>query len=123
MKTPSQSNFASLDELGQNIKIVNRFARKTRDERGAQNDAGNGGANFFESLEEDFRAAAALHALQDFRRRVLERQVEILADVVVASDGVKKIIRNAIGIRVEKAEPAQIGDVGERIEKLRRGRP
>jgi len=34
--------------------------------------------------------------------------VEILADVVVAGDGVEQLARDAIGIGVEEAEPAQV---------------
>ena len=78
------------DELLQKLKVAERLAGESGDERGAQGDAGDGGANFFQSLEEDFGAAAALHALEDGGRGVLQGQVEVVADVVVSGDGVQE---------------------------------
>ncbi len=49
---------------------------------------------------------------------MLERQVEILADVVVAGDGVEQLARDAIGIGVEEAEPAQVRDACEGVKEL-----
>ena len=51
---------------------------------------------------------------------MLERQVEVFADIVVAGNGVKKAAGNAVGIGVEKAQPAHAGDLGECVEQLRK---
>jgi hypothetical protein len=48
---------------------------------------------------------------------VLERHVEVFADVVVAGDGFEESAGNAVGIGVEEAEPAQAVDAGERVEQ------
>ena len=106
-----------LDELLQKIKIRDGFAGKADDEGGAQSDAGNCCADFFQCLEEDLRAAAALHALQNRGRGVLQRQIEILADVVVPGDGVEQFAGDAVGVGVEEAQPAQAFDLGERVEE------
>jgi hypothetical protein len=37
---------------------------------------------------------------------VLQGQIEIFADVVVAGDGVEELVGDAVGVGVEEAEPA-----------------
>jgi hypothetical protein len=37
----------------------------------------------------------------------------------MTGDGVKQLARDAIGIGIEKAEPAQVGNVCEGVEELR----
>jgi GGDEF domain-containing protein len=54
---------------------------------------------------------------EDGGRRVLQRHVEIFADVVVPGDGVKQLAGDAVGIGVEEAQPAQAFDAGERVEQ------
>ena len=80
---PVELGFA--DELLQKFKVAERLAGEADDEAGAERDAGNGGADFFEGLQENVGAGAALHALQHVGRGVLQRHVEIFADVVVAA--------------------------------------
>jgi len=48
---------------------------------------------------------------------VLERDVEIFADVVVLRNGLKQLVGDAVGIGVEEAEPAEVGDAGELVEE------
>jgi len=48
---------------------------------------------------------------------VLERNVEIFADVVVLGDGVEEFIGDAVGVGVEEAEPTQVGDACELVEE------
>ena len=48
---------------------------------------------------------------------VLEGHVEILADVVVAGDGVEQAAGDAVGVGVEEAQPAQAFDAGEGVEE------
>ena len=110
------------DELLQKFKVAERFAGEADDEAGAQGDAGNGGADFFQSLEKDLGAAAALHALENCGRGVLQRQVEIFADVVVLGDGFEQAAGDAVGIGVEEAEPAQACRCGRARRGAWRGR-
>ena len=92
-----------------NVEVVGGFAGKSDDEDGAKGDAGDGGADFLESLQENVGAGAALHALEHVGRGVLQRNVEIFADVVVARDGFEQLAGDAIGVGVEEAQPAEIG--------------
>jgi len=48
---------------------------------------------------------------------VLERKVEIFADIVVARDGFEKFAGDAVGISVEEAEPLEIRNAGECVEE------
>ena len=48
---------------------------------------------------------------------MLERDVEIFADVVVLGDGVEQLAGDAVGVGVEEAEPAQAFDAGEGVEE------
>ena len=48
---------------------------------------------------------------------MLEGQVQVVADVVVAGDGFEQAAGDAVGVGVEEAEPAEVGDFGERVEE------
>ena len=61
--------------------------------------------------------AAALHALEDGGRGVLQRHVEVFADVVVAGDGFEQAAGDAVGIGVEEAQPAEALDCGRGVEE------
>ena len=99
------------------FKVAERLAGEADDEAGAEGDAGDGGANFLEGLQEDIGAGAALHGFEHGGRGVLERDVEIFADVVVLRDGVEQLAGDAVGVGVEEAEPAQAVDAGELVEE------
>src|SRR4051812_33225785 len=86
------------DELLQNVKVRGGLAGEADDKGGAEGDAGNGGADFLDGLEEDFGSGSALHALEDIGRGVLERNVEVLADVVVLRDCLKELAGNAVRV-------------------------
>ena len=64
---PVELRFA--DELLQEFKVAERLAGEADDEAGAEGDAGDGGADLVEGLQEDVGAGAALHALEDVRAR------------------------------------------------------
>ena len=48
---------------------------------------------------------------------MLQRDVEIFADVVVPGDGVKQVAGDAVGVGVEEAQPAEAVDAGEGVEE------
>ena len=68
------------------------------------------GAGFFDELEEEVGCAAAFHALEDGGAGVLEGDVEVFGDVVVARDGVEEARGDLVGVGVEEAEPAEAGE-------------
>ena len=105
------------DEVLEDGEIFGRLSRKTDNEAGAEGDAGDSGADLGERLEEDVGACAALHALEDIGRGVLERKVEVLADIVVARDGFEQLASDAIGIGVEESEPLEVRNAGEGVEE------
>src|SRR5208337_1823928 len=106
-----------LDELLQEFKVAERFSREADDETGAEGDAGNGGANLLQCLQENIRTRPALHRLEYSGRCVLKRDVEVFADVFVAGDGVEELAGDAVGVGVEEAEPAESVDAGECVEE------
>ena len=105
------------NKLLQKLKIAERLAGEADDEAGAEGDAGDRGANLLEGLQEDLGARAALHSLENFGRGVLERHIEILADVVVFRDGLEQAAGDAVRICIEKPQPAQPFDPGQRVEQ------
>ncbi len=48
---------------------------------------------------------------------MLERDVEIFADVVVLGDCLEELAGDAVGVGVEEAEPAEAWDAGELVEE------
>ena len=63
--------FGFADEVGQLGEVLLRLAGEADDERGSEDDAGDGGADFFDGLEEDVGVRSALHALEDVAGGVL----------------------------------------------------
>ncbi len=112
---PVEAGF--FDEVFEQGEVFSGFSGKADDEAGAESDAGDGGADLGEGTQEDFGGGAALHALEDGGRGVLERQVEIFADVGVRGDGFEQASGDAVGIGVEEAEPAEAFDAGEGVEE------
>ena len=98
-------------------RSAERLAGEADDEAGAEGDAGNGGADFLESLQEDVCACAALHGFENGGRGVLEgtsRYLQMLSCLAMVSS---KLAGDAVGVGVEEAEPAEAVDAGECVEE------
>ena len=108
-----------LDEGFELLVVVFGLAGEADDEAGADDDAGDDAAGLLDEVEEDFGVAAALHALEDAGAGVLQRDVEVLGDVVVLRDGLEQPRRDLVGVGVEEAEPREAGQDGEGVEQLR----
>ena len=71
----------------------------------------------------DFRkmsgSSAALHALQHRGRCVLQRDVDVRADLVVGGDGLQQLAGDLVGIGVEEAHPAQLFDLRQPLQQQR----
>ena len=106
------------DEGFELCEVVVSLAGEAYDEGGAEDEIGDDAAGLFDHFEEDFCAAAALHALEDGWGCVLERHVEVAGDVGVAGDGFEQSGGDLVGVRVEEAEPLEVGDAGERVEQV-----
>ncbi len=111
-------DLCGLDEGFEFLVVLFGLAGEADDEAGADDDAGDDAAGLLDEVEEDVGVAAALHALEDAGAGVLERDVEVLGDVVVRRHGLEQPRRDLVGIGVEEAEPAEAGQGGEGFEEL-----
>src|SRR6185437_9758486 len=94
------------------------LTREAHDERRPQHDARDDGARLLDELEENLRSAATLHALEHGWTGMLERDVEVLRDIVVACDGLQQPRGDLVGIGVEETQPAQARQRCEGFEEL-----
>ncbi len=69
-------------------------------------------------VEEDLGGAAALHRLEDAGAGVLEGDVEVLGDGVMAGHSLEQARGDLVRVGVEEAQPAQAGQDGKGVEKL-----
>src|SRR5208282_5003474 len=105
------------DELLQNFKVRGGFAGEADDEGCTQSDAGHRSAHLLQSLLENLSSRPALHPLQNVGRSVLQRHVEIFANVVVLRDRFEQLSRNSVRISVKEAQPAQALDACQRVQQ------
>ena len=56
--------------------------------------------------------------LRTLARGVLQRDVEVLGDVVVARDGFEQARGDLVGVGVEEAQPLEAGERGEGVEEV-----
>src|ERR1035438_1515128 len=85
-------------EASQLLEFFFGLTGEAYDKRGAESDAGNDTAHLLDRTEEQVRSSAPLHALQDARRGMLQRDINIGADVVVSGDGVEQAAGDFVGI-------------------------
>ena len=119
MKTPSQSNLASLMNSSKTLKVAERLAGKADDEGVRRAMPGTAARTLSRVFRKISAPAPRFMRFEHVGRSVLQRHVEILADVVVARDGVEQPAGDAIGIGVEEAQPAQTLDARQRVEQRR----
>ncbi len=105
------------DESTELLEIIVGLARESDDERSAQGESGHRLAHFGDELEENFRRAAALHALENRGRGVLQGKVDIAAKAWMAGEYFQQARRDLVGIGVEEANPAELVDLRELFEQ------
>src|SRR5262249_59365478 len=88
------------------------FARKADDERRSERDAGDGRANVVEQAIVLLSGAWPFHPLQHRVRRMLQRQVDVLADVLAFRHRRQRLVVNRGGGEGEQAGPFEAGDGG-----------
>ena len=112
-------DFGGLDEVAEVVEVGFGFAGEADDEAGADDDAGDDAAGLLDELEEDVaRCRRASCVLSSGGAGVLQRDVEILGDVVVLRHGFEQARGDLVGIGVEEAQPAEAGEAGEGFEQL-----
>ena len=63
--------------------------------------------------------SAAVHAAQNLAVAVLQGQIDVFDDLVLACHHVDQLVRHAVGIAVENADPAEAVDFAQLLEQLR----
>src|SRR5262249_22956788 len=102
------------------LEICFGFAGKSDDKRGTQRKAGNGGAHFLNRAQENLGVRTSLHSLQDRRGGVLQGDIDVRANLLVACDGLKQLRRDLVRIGIKKAYPLEVIDLCQPLEQGRK---
>ena len=95
-------------EIAQLVELLLALAGQARDDGRAQHEAGNALAELIEQGAEVFLVAAAVHLLEDLIVAVLERNVEVFQNFVLAGDHVDQAVVDPLGIEVVQADPMEV---------------
>ena len=106
-----------LQELAECLEVTLGFAREADNEAGADRHARDRAPNPLDQPEEDVSARAPLHATQHARARVLERDVQVRAQRIVARYGVQQPVADPVRVGVEHANPACAVDAGQPVQQ------
>ena len=104
-------------KVHQTGKLLVRFAGEAHDEGGAQSEAHLPGP--VQQLPGLLRVAPAVHALQKQRVGMLQGQIQIFADVVMARHGVQQLFVDLVRVAVEHPQPFHAGDLRRALHQLR----
>ena len=96
---------ALFHEIAQLVEVVFGFAGESCDERGTQRGARHHVANMLHELLVFLARTLTVHGLQDARLHVLQRDIEVVADVVVAGNGCQQLVSDALRLDIHDAEP------------------
>ena len=95
-------------EIAQLVELLLALAGQSRDDGRAQHEAGDALAELIKQGAEVFLVAAAVHLLEDLIVAVLERNVEVFQNFVLAGDHVDQAVVDPLGIEVVQADPMEI---------------
>ena len=95
-------------EIAQLVELLLALAGQSRDDGRAQHEAGDALAELIEQGAEVFLVAAAVHLLEDLIVAVLERNVEVFQNFVLAGDHVDQAVVDPLGIEVVQADPMEV---------------
>ena len=95
-------------EIAQLVELLLALAGQARDDGRAQHEAGDALAELIEQGAEVFLVAAAVHLLEDLIVAVLERNVKVFQNFVLAGDHVDQAVVDPLGIEVVQADPMEI---------------
>src|SRR5690606_8900107 len=94
-----------LDEGQQLLEILVGLSWKADDERAPQGDPGDPGADLFDEPVDQGPVSLAPHPPQDAVGRVLQRELDVLADLRLVRDDVDNLVAQVGRIRVEHPQP------------------
>ena len=98
--------------------VLLRLARKTGDQRRAEEYSRYFLPERSDELPKVGLRRAPVHAFQNTVRSVLDRQVEITADLFLRADRLDELRINLLRVTVENADPVQLLDLTELFEKF-----
>ena len=110
-----------MDKFFQFVELFNRLARVAHNKGGADGCIGEERAELAEQLEGSFAVDAALHGGEDAAVDVLQGNVDIVADVVVALHYLDGVDGERGGVGVVEANPLGTGFGGKPFEQLAEG--
>ena len=87
------------------LDVRGRFSRETDNEGRAQGDAGHRLADVIEQTVVLLPRPGPFHPLQDGIGRVLQRQVDVLADMLALGHRRKRVIADRRGVQIEEPDP------------------
>ena len=108
---------ALTDEVEQVFEFGLAFAGMAHDERGAEDDAGNQGAHPGHQVARLPAVDAAPHHREDAVGAVLQRDVDVGADLRVVGHQAEHILRKAGGIAVVEPDPFDAVDLRELLQQ------
>ena len=108
-----------LDELAQLLKIGIGLAREADDKRRANPNAGHRFSHPLHQPQEYIARRAALHSLQDVGAGVLQRDIDVAANLVVLGDRIQQALADAVRVGIEKTNPARLFDARQAVEQRR----
>src|SRR5205085_1515944 len=105
-------------EIEQVFKLLLGLAGETDDEGRADGDAGDPGADAGDECLDVFARSLAPHEFEHARMDVLERNVDVAADVAARGDAGDEFVAPMRGMGVEQANPKLAFDLVERAQEL-----
>ena len=109
-------------KLGKLLKLFLGLPGEARNKGGAENNVRNSVFDFVEQRCEAFSVAAAVHPLQNFAVAVLQRNINVFNDLILARDNVNQLVGHAVGIAVKQSYPAEsvnLAKLGKKLGGLR----
>ena len=107
VNTPTWSNPMSLTKSARSSHVAFGLPGEADDERRAEGDVGDAAANASEQLVVGLPRARASHPPEDVSRRVLQRQVDVVADLLAFRHRVEHVVGDGRRVEVEQTNPAR----------------
>ena len=98
------------DELMKIVHVRVGLAGEPHDERRAERDPGHAAADAREQRIVGLSRPRALHPFEHGVRRVLQRQIDVLADLLAVGHGAQRPVVNRRRVQVEQTDPFEAPD-------------
>src|SRR5512133_1859102 len=109
-------------KLHQSVEIINRFTGEADYQRGTQCNRRNFTAQLGDQVTDLLFAAPPLHGLENRVADMLNRYIQILANLGFIADQLYQAVRNAVGGGIQQTDPAQPVNSGQAANQGFQGR-